>query len=127
MEKPSFDAVYNQVAWELCVEAAAKAKTELAFSFFADRAAPYKAIPVANVQVAAAKFIENRDGGIRILGTWIAGGKQGTLDIMCDEQFAPTVTDTYVVRFIEDMIRMEIAKKLFARGAPSVESLSGED
>lgn len=127
MEKPSFDAVYNQVAWELCAEAAAKAKMELAFSFFADSEAPHNAIPVPNLQTAVDKLIENRDGGIRILGTWTAGGKQGTLDIMCDEQLAPTVTDTYVVRFIEDMIRMEIAKKLFARGAPSVESLEGED
>ena len=127
MEKPSFDAVYNQVAWELCVEAAAKAKAELAFSFHADREAPYKATPVANIQAAADKLIENRDGGIRILGTWIAGGRQGTLDIICHEQFAPTVTDTYVIRFIEDMVRMQIAKKLFQRGSPTVESLEGDE
>ena len=127
MNNPSFDAVYNQVAWELCVDAAAKAKTELAFSFFADPEAPYRAIPVLNVQVAAEKLIANGDGGIRILGSWMAGGKQGTLDIICHEQFAPTVTDTYLVRFIEEMIRMDIAKKLFSRGSPTIESLEGDE
>ena len=117
MNKPSFDAVYNQVAWELCVEAAAKAKTDLAFSFFADGEAANRAIRVLSIQVAAEKLIANHDGGIHILGSWIAGGKQGTLDIVCDERFAPTVTETYVVRFIEEMIQMQIARKLFSRGS----------
>ncbi|HKP70616.1 MAG TPA: hypothetical protein VJV05_15120 [Pyrinomonadaceae bacterium] len=126
MEKTSFDSVYNQVAWELCVEAAAKAKTELAFSFFADKQAAHRATPVPNVQTAAEKLIAHGDGGIRISGSWLAGGKQGILDLICDERFAPTITETYIVRLIEDRIRMQIAKKLFARGAPSMESLEGE-
>ena len=125
MEKTSFDAVYNQVAWELSVEAASKAKTELAISFFADREFPYEAVPVVNIQTAAEKLIANPNGGVRVLGTWTAGGKQGTLDIVCDERFAPTVTPVYVVRFLQEMIRMHIAKKLFARGAPSMDYLEG--
>ena len=126
MEKTSFDAVYNQVAWELCVEAASKAKTELTLRYFAKEAGQ-EAIPVANVQKAAEMLVSNPDGSIRVTGSWIAGGRQGDLDLVCDEQFAPTVTETYVIRFIEDRIRMQIARKLFARGAPSIESLdSGE-
>ena len=125
MEKTSFDAVYNQVAWELCVEAASKAKTELTLCYFAKEAGQ-EAIPVANVQKAAETLISNPDGRITVTGSWIAGGRQGDLDLVCDEQFAPTVTDTYVIRFIEDRIRMQIAKKLFARGAPSIESLDAE-
>ncbi len=123
MEKTSFDSIYNQVAWELSVEAAAKAKTELAVSFFADRESPHKSIPMANIQTAAEKLIASQDGGVRILGSWIAGGKQGTLDVLCNERFAPTVTPVYIVRFLQDLIRMQIAKKLFARGAPTIESL----
>ena len=123
MEKPSFDSIYNQVAWELSVEAAAKAKTEFTVSFFADRESPHEAIPMVNIQTAAEKLVPTPNGGVRILGSWIAGGKQGTLDVVCAERFVPTVTPVYVVRFLQEMIRMQIAKKLFARGAPSIESL----
>ena len=127
MEKPSFDSIYNQVAWELSVEAAAKAKIEIAISFFADRESPHQSVPVVNLQTAAEKLIANENSGLRILGSWIAGGKQGTLDIVCDERFAPTVTPMYVVRFLQEMIRMQIARKLFARGAPTIESLEDRD
>ena len=123
MEKPSFDSVYNQVAWELSVEAAAKAKTGLTFSFFEDRESLSKAVHVPDIQTAVEKLIANPDGGVRILGNWIAGGKQGNLDIVCDERFAPTVTPVYIARFLQEMIRMRIAKELFARGAPTIESL----
>ena len=123
MEKPSFDSIYNQVAWELSVEAAAKAKTELAVSFFPDRESPDKSIPLVDIQTAAEKLVTSQNGGVRILGSWIAGGKQGSLDVVCNEQFAPTVTPVYIVRFLQDLIHMQIAKKLFARGAPTIESL----
>ena len=123
MEKPSFDAVYNQVAWELCVAAASKAKTELSFLFFADREAPFRTVPIPTFDAAAEQLAANRTGGVRIIGRWMAGGKQGTLDFVCDKSFSPTVTEVFIVRLLEEMVRMQIAKELFSRGSPTIESL----
>ena len=121
MEESSFEDVYQEIAWELCVEAAAKAKTDLTFSVFTDRSAPHKTAPVPSLDDASAKLAASPNGGMQVRGSWIAGGRQGNFEFVCDEQFSPTVTATYISRFIEDRIRLEITRRLFHRGSPTVD------
>ena len=121
MEDSSFEDVYQQIAWELCVEAAAKAKTDLTFSVFTDRTAPQKTVSVQSLDDASSKLAASRNGGVKVRGSWMAGGRQGNIEFVCDEQFSPTVTATYISRFIEDRIRLEITRRLFHRGSPTID------
>jgi hypothetical protein len=125
-EEFSFENAYRQVAWELCVEAAALATTNLEIFVYEDSDNSHKATRVRTLEAASVKLVASNLGGIRIHGTWKAGGKSGKLDVI-DVHLSPTATETFLVRFVEEAIRLQIAKKLYGMGSSPVDSVDGSE
>ena len=123
-----FEDVYQEIAWELCIDAAGKAKTDLTFLVFTERTGPDKGSHAPTLEAASEKLAASRNaGGVRVRGGWMAGGRQGNLDVICDERFSPTVTPQYISRVIGDMVRLRIAKDLFHRGSPTIDFVENQE
>jgi hypothetical protein len=56
----------------------------------------------------------------------MAGGKRGTLGVV-DIQFSPTASETYIVRFVEETIRLQIAKQLHSLGTSPLDAADRTD
>jgi hypothetical protein len=114
-EEFSFEDVYRQVTWELCVEAASIALTDLVILVYEDGENPHNATRSRTTEAAIKKLVAAGNGGLRISGTWKAGGKKGELDAI-DIQLTPTATEVYLERFVQESIRLQIAKQLHSMG-----------
>jgi len=122
MKESSFDQVNRQILWELSKQAAAKAKTDLTILIYQDDAdAPEAGVSVGTLEAAADQLMLTKNGAIRIRGEWNAGGRSGGIDIVYVKQFSPTAAPVYIVRFLNELVRLRIAKDLDELGSPTLD------
>jgi len=124
-EEPSFEEIFEEVSWELCMEAATMATTDFSFSVCCDVDKPEQAKRAKTLEEGVEQLMLSQNGGLRIAGTWRAGGKRGELEFTYVRLLSPTATSTFVVRFLNESIRLKIAKELMRIKNPDVELLDG--
>jgi len=124
-EDPSFEEIFEEVSWELCMEAASMAVTDLSMFVYSDVEKPEATKRAKNLEEAVELLMQTENGGVRITGTWKAGGKRGDLEFVYVKVFSPTATPTFVGRFLNESIRLKIAKELMRIKNPDVELLDG--
>ena len=124
-ENPSFEEIFEEVSWELCMEAASMAVTDLSLLVYDDVENTESTRRAKTVDEAAEWLMRTNNGGIRVTGTWKAGGKRGELELVYVKLLSPTATYTFVVRFLNESIRLKIAKDLMRLKNPDVELLDG--
>jgi hypothetical protein len=78
-----------------------------------------------SIEEAVELLMSTENGGIRITGTWKAGGRRGNIQLAYLRLLSPTATPTFVVRFLNESIRLKIAKDLMRIKNPDVELLDG--
>lgn len=126
-EDPSFEEIFEEVSWELCKEAASMAVTDLSIVVITDVEKPEATNRVKTVEEAADGLMLTENGGVRINGTWKAGGKRGELELVYLKLLSPSATHTFVVRFLNESIRLKIAKDLMRIKNPDVELLDSPE
>lgn len=114
-EEFSFEDVYRQVTWELCVDAASKATANLEIFVYNDPGHSGVVKRTRTLEAAAARLIGVNNGGLSVHGSWTAAGIHGKPGVV-DIQFSPTASETYIVRFVQETIRLQIAKQLHSLG-----------
>jgi hypothetical protein len=124
-EDPSFEEIFEEVSWELCMEAASMAVMDLSMLIYSDVEKSAATKKAKTLEEAVELLMETENGGIRISGTWKAGGKRGELDLVYVRLLSPTATQIFVVRFLNETIRLKIAKELMRIKNPDVELLDG--
>jgi len=78
-----------------------------------------------SIDEAVERLMLTKNGGVRISGSWKAGGKRGNIELVYLRLLSPTATPTFVVRFLNESIRLKIAKELMRIKNPDVELLDG--
>jgi len=126
-EDPSFEEIFEEVSWELCMEAASMAVTDLSMFVCSNVVNPETAKRAKNLEEAVEWLMLTENGGIRITGTWKAGGKRGDLQLDYLKLLSPTATPTFVIRYLNESIRLKIAKELMRIKNPDVELLDGPE
>src|SRR5690242_20411929 len=91
-QDPSFEEIFEEVSWELCMEAASMAVVDLSISVFSDAEKPEVTNKANTLEDAVEMLMQTENGGIRIAGTWKAGGKRGELDLVYVRLLSPTAT-----------------------------------
>ena len=124
-EDPSFEEIFEEVSWELCMEAASMAVTDLSMSVYSDVDKPELTKRAKTVEEAVELLMRTENGGIRISGFWKAGGKRGDIELVYVKLLSPSATTTFIVRYINESIRLKIAKELMRIKNPDVELLDG--
>ena len=124
-EDPSFEEIFEEVSWELCMEAASMAVTDLSMFVYGDVEKSETTKRAKNLEEAVEWLMLSENGGVRISGTWKAGGKRGDLELVYVKLLSPTATPTFVVRYLNESIRLKIAKELMRIKNPDVELLDG--
>jgi hypothetical protein len=124
-EDPSFEEVFEEVSWELCIEAASMATTDLTLLVYSDVDKPDVTKRVKTIEEAVELLMLTENGGIQITGTWKAGGKRGELELVYVKLLSPSATQTFIVRFLNESIRLKIAKEIMRIKNPDVELLDG--
>jgi len=124
-EDPSFEEIFEEVSWELCMEAAAMAITDLSILVYTDVEKAETNKRAKTIEEAVDWLMLTENGGVSIKGTWRAGGKRGELELVYVKVFSPTATPVFVVRFLNESIRLKIAKELMRIKNPDVELLDG--
>jgi hypothetical protein len=122
-EDPSFEEIFEEVSWELCIEAASMAVTDLSIMVCNDFGTLDSPKRAKSIEEAVEWLMETKNGGVRILGTWKAGGKRGKIELIYLRLLSPTATSTFVVRYLNESIRLKIAKELMRIKNPDVELL----
>jgi len=126
-EDPSFEEIFEEVSWELCMEAASMAVTDVSIFVYSDVDKPETTKRAKTVEEAVEWLMHTQNGGLRITGTWKAGGKRGDLELVYVKLLSPTATPTFVVRYLNESIKLKIAKDLMRIKNPDVELLDGPD
>src|SRR4030095_4476751 len=125
MEDVSFEEIFEEVSWELCMQAASMAMTDFSIIVYNDVDKPDKPKRAKTLEDAVDQLMLTRNGGVQISGTWRAGGKRGDMELVYVKLLSPTATKTFVLRFLEESIRLKIAKELMHLKNPDVELLGG--
>jgi hypothetical protein len=124
-EDPSFEEIFEEVSWELCMEAASMATTDVSILVYSDVENPEGSKRAKSLDEAVECLMLTENGGIKISGTWRAGGKRGELELVYVKLLSPTATETFIVRFLNESMRLKIAKELMRIKNPDVELLDG--
>src|SRR5690349_20199025 len=127
MEDLSFEEIFEEVSWELCMEAASIAVTDLSILVHADIEHPESTRRAKPVEEAVELLMLKENGGVRITDTWKAGGKRGDLKLVYIKLLSPSATCTFIVRFLNESIRLKIAKELMRIKNPDVELLDSPE
>jgi hypothetical protein len=122
---PSFEEIFEEVSWELCMEAASMATTDVSIFVYNDVENSEEAKRVKTLDEAVECLMLTENGGIKISGTWRAGGKRGELELVYVKLLSPTATETFIIRFLNETMRLKIAKELMRIKNPDVELLDG--
>jgi hypothetical protein len=122
-EEPSFEEIFEEVSWELCVEAASMAVTDLSFVVVCDVGKPETERRAKTLEEGVELLLMTNNGSLRISGSWKAGGKRGEIQLLYGKLLSPTATQTFIVRYLNESIRLKIAKKLMRIKNPHVELL----
>ena len=69
-EDPSFEEIFEEVSWELCMEAASMAVTDLTMSVYSDVDKPELTKRAKTVEEAVELLMLTENGEIRISGFW---------------------------------------------------------
>ena len=123
MENESFEEIFEEVSWELCVEAASMAVTDLTILVYNDIENPEVAKRTKTIEEAVGWLMLTANGGVQITGTWKAGGRRGELELTYVKLLSPSATQTFIVRFLNESIKLRIAKELMAQKNPDIEIL----
>ena len=124
-EDPSFEEIFEEVSWELCMEAASMAVTDLSMLVYEDVEKPEVTKRAKTIEEAVELLMQTENGGIKITGTWKAGGKRGELELVYVKLLSPSATQTFISRFLNESMRLKIAKELMRIKNPDVELLDG--
>jgi len=124
-EDPLFEEIFEEVSWELCMEAASMAVTDISMSVYSDVDKPELTKRAKTVEEAVELLMLTENGEIRISGFWKAGGKRGDIELVYVKLLSPSATTTFIVRYINESIRLKIAKELMRIKNPDVELLDG--
>ena len=109
------------------MEAASMAITDLTILVCSDVEKPEASKRAKTLEEAVEWLMLTENGGIRITGSWKAGGKRGELELVYLRLLSPTATLTFVIRYLNESIRLKIAKELMRIKNPDVELLDGPE
>jgi hypothetical protein len=115
MEQNSFEEVFAEVSWELCMEAASMAVTDLSMLVYNDIENPEAVKRTTVIEEAVGLLMLTSNGGIQITGTWKAGGRRGELELAYVKLLSPSATQSFIVRFLNESVRLRIAKELMSK------------
>lgn len=121
-DNASFEEIFEEVSWELCREAASMAVTDFSYVICANIERPdVEARRAKTLEEGVEMLMQTQNGGLRIAGTWKAGGKRGDLTLTYVRLLSPTAANTFIVRFLDESIRLKIAKELMRIKIPDVD------
>lgn len=127
MEDLAFEEIFEEVSWELCMEAASMATTVLSIDVYTDIEKPDILKRAKSLDEGVEELRRTEGGGLKITGNWKAGGKRGDLEIVYAKLLSPTATHGFIVRYLNESIQLDIAKQLMRMKNPNVESSGPPD
>ena len=104
-------------------EAASMAVTDLSINVYNDIEKPDATRRAKTLEEAIEWLMLTDNGGVQITGTWKAGGRRGELELVYVKLLSPSATQAFIVRFLNESIKLRIAKELMHLKNPHVELL----
>jgi len=112
------DRAKEELSWERCLDLATAAITDLSIHVYRDIERTEVVKLLTKLEDAVEYLMATKSGCLRISGSWQAGSRYGELELDYVKLLSPTATDVFILRYLKESVRLQIAKELMLLNNP---------